>query len=330
VSTASGLDPERRSRLLATKLQVLAKELGVEGGRPSTFPGGAAVAVDGRAVVLAQDAPVRSLGPALAWARQARASSVDLLVEDVAGVLARRAGEFAEPPTVWWVQGREVHAVEPEPLPSPPEPPAAALDLAPSIVAAGADVVVEHGVVAGEVLGLEIARVVEGESGNLRIEAGVGRHDREAFVLLHGEMPTPDALAKVIRAVRRARTPDGGDHPLKRLAQERWLREAVIADPAVVGAERLERHEGPAPRPSVKDAWPAVAVGPGVVVVCSVGIDLDLVPYAADARLAAGDPEARLVLVVPERDDHPATRALAAALRVPAEVVPVRGDWRVV
>ena len=93
------------------------------------------------------------------------------------------------------------------------------------------------------------------------------------------------------------------------------------------------RHEGPLARPSVKEAWPAVAVGDGatgpVVVVCSVGIDLDLVPHAADARLAAtGGHEARLVLVVPERDAHPVTRALAERLVAPAELVPLAGEWR--
>ena len=61
--------------------------------------------------------------------------------------------------------------------------------------------------------------------------------------------------------------------------------------------------------------------------VCSVGIDLDLVPAAAEARLAL-DPEADLVLVVPERDDHPMTRALAERLRMRAEVRTVVGDWR--
>ena len=102
----------------------------------------------------------------------------------------------------------------------------------------------------------------------------------------------------------------------------------MLREPALVGVDHLERHEGPAARPGVKDPWPAVAVGPGVVVVTSVGIDLDLVPFAADARLAAGDPSDRLVLVLPERDDHPVTRALAGLLRVPAEVIPVPGDWR--
>jgi hypothetical protein len=319
----TALDPERRSRLLATKLAVLAKGLGVE-GRPATFPGGAAVADGGRACVLAQDAPGRSLGPALAWARQAGAGSVDLLVEEAAGLLARRAGAFAAPPTVWWVQGRDLHPVEPEALPPPAVVDPRAVDLAPAIVAAGADVVVEHGVVIGEVLGLEIARVTT--DGGARIEAGVGRHDREAFAMVHGDMPAADALAAVVGAARRARTAEG-DHPRQRLAQERWLREVVLADPSVVGAAFLERHEGPLARPGVKEPWPAVAVGDGKVVVCSVGIDLDLVPFAADARLAA-DPGAELVLVVPERDAHPVTLALAAALREPARVVTVPGDWR--
>jgi hypothetical protein len=62
-----------------------------------------------------------------------------------------------------------------------------------------------------------------------------------------------------------------------------------------------------------------------VVVVCSVGIDLDLVPFAADARLAllGRDADAGLVIAVPERDAHAATKALAAALRRPAEIVPL-------
>jgi hypothetical protein len=319
----TALDAERRSRLLAVKLATLAREqLGVDGGEPAPMPGGAALVAGGRAVVLAEDAPARSLGPALAWARQAGASRLDLLVDADAGLLARRAAEFVTPVDVWWVQGRELHPVEPEPLvPSAAAAPEA-LDAAALVRQAGADIVVEHGVVSGEVLGLEVARVVGGA-----LEIGVGRHDREAFAMLHGEVPPAEALATVIAAVREARHPERPDHPLRRLAQERWLREVLVANPSLAGVERLERHEGPVPRPGVKDTWPAVAAGDGAVVVCSVGIDLDLVPFAADARLAV-DASARLVIVVPERDAHPVTRALAAALREPAEVVALPGDWR--
>jgi hypothetical protein len=218
----------------------------------------------------------------------------------------------------------------PAPLAEPPSPPVEALDLAPLLVAAGCDVVVEHGEVGGEVLGLEVARVVVGD-GFTAVQAGVGRHDREAFAMVHGDLPPADALEKVVAAAREHRRADLPDHPLHRLAAERWLREVVLAHPDVAGLDAgtaLERHEGPAPRPNVRDPWPAVAVGPGVVVVTSVGIDLDLVPYAADARLAAAGDDARLVLAVPSRDAHAVTAALAAALAHPAEVVPIADGWR--
>jgi hypothetical protein len=69
------------------------------------------------------------------------------------------------------------------------------------------------------------------------------------------------------------------------------------------------------------------------VVACAVGIAPDLVPAAADARAvldATRDdgPASTLLLAVPERDDHPAVRRVAARLTVPASVVAVPGDWR--
>jgi hypothetical protein len=64
-------------------------------------------------------------------------------------------------------------------------------------------------------------------------------------------------------------------------------------------------------------------------VACSVGIDLDLVPTAAEMR-ALHAPGARLVLAVPARDDHPVTRRIASRLREPAEIVALPDDWRAV
>ena len=58
-----------------------------------------------------------------------------------------------------------------------------------------------------------------------------------------------------------------------------------------------------------------------------LGLDVDLVPVAADARLF-DDRHPRLVLVVPERDDHTLLRRLAERLREPAEVQTVPDDWR--
>jgi hypothetical protein len=277
--------------------------------------------------VLAEEQPARSLGQALAWARQQDVTEVHLLVEDAGGLLARRAALFAQPPRIWQVDGRSLRQANAAPLPEPQALREEVAELARVIAAAGAVPVVEHGVLIGEVEGLEVARVVDTDEG-VRLEVGVGRADRESFQLLHGDMPKAEALARVIATVREHRRPGAEPHPLNRLAAERWLRAKLIADPSIVGATALLPLSPPVPRTNLKDAVPASAVGTDgdghdLLVVCSVGIDLDLVPTAADVRLAAGIAGARLVLAVPERDDHPVTRALAEMLTEPAEVRPV-------
>ena len=57
-------------------------------------------------------------------------------------------------------------------------------------------------------------------------------------------------------------------------------------------------------------------------IVCSVGVDLDVIPYAADARLAASRASVggevhrwRPLVVLPERDLLPVTAELAGQLR---------------
>lgn len=251
---------------------------------------------------------------------------VNIVTEDCAGLLARRASQFADPPVVWFTVGATLEQARPEPvLPPPPLDPRVA-DFAAQIVAAGADPVVEHGRLVGEVHGLEVARVVVGDDGP-RLEIGVGRFDREANALLGGT-----DLAGVVELVRRHRRLDAETHPLKLLARSRWLRAELLADPGLVGADHLAPLAPTVEPPDLRTPWPAPAVGidrdgAPVVVVASVGVDLDLVPAAADARLAAfpetGGRGARLLLAVPPRDAHPVTVALAAALARPAEVVPV-------
>ncbi|CAB4816383.1 unannotated protein [freshwater metagenome] len=110
------------------------------------------------------------------------------------------------------------------------------------------------------------------------------------------------------------------------------MRWRLIRDPQLIGARELQPVQPPLPRDSVKDVGASIAIGVdeqgvSIVVACSVGIDLDVVPTAADAR-ALNDPSARVVIVVPERDDHPATRRLAGRLIGPAEVVGLSGEWR--
>ena len=94
-----------------------------------------------------------------------------------------------------------------------------------------------------------------------RLEVGVGAHDREAFLLIHGAVPPDEALGGVVDGVREHRRVGAAPHPLNRLASERLLRETLLADPSLVGASTLRSAAPPVPRQNVKDAVPCVAVG---------------------------------------------------------------------
>jgi hypothetical protein len=301
--------------------------------------GAALVSGDGsNAWVLGGGPADRSLGPALVWADRQGVDDLQVLVEADAGVVARQAGLFEPSPTVWAVEGTALVPAAPVPTGPRRAAPVAPTELVDLLIDAGVEVVVEDGVLRGEVNGLEVARVVAGETtagvplDAPLLEVGVGKADRELTAMVHGEMAPVDQLERVVEIVRRHRHPDAPRHPLNQLVPDRWLRAVLCRAPGLVGLASLRPAEGPRPRRDLTEREAAVAVGADdggnpVVVACMVGVAADLVPEAADAR-AALDPDARLLLAVRERDDHPSTRRLAAKLRAPADVVPIAGDWR--
>jgi hypothetical protein len=277
------------------------------------------------------------LGPALLWAEKAGVDDLQVVAETAgrAGVMARQATAFQRPPTVWRVVGpgrRE--PARPDPLPpiEPLAPEVAAF--AALLVEAGAEpVAIAGGGLAGEVLGLEVARVVVDGDGP-RLEVGVGKHDREAQRLLRGDVAVEAVLRQAVDTVRRHRRPGAPPHPLNRLARAGWLRAIVVADPGLVGAAHLAPVPSPVAVDDLRQPAPAAAAGVDtegrpLLVVCSVGVDVDLVPAAADARLADAR-RPRLVLAVPEGDDVPPIRRLAARLVAPAEIWPIASPLPVV
>jgi hypothetical protein len=302
-----------------------------------------------RAWVLADSAAARALGPALVWADRHQVAELHLVADDAddrgaPGVLARQAAYFADPPAVWAVEGTSLVATTPSPLP-PRVPAPAPPDLVDLLIDAGVEIVAEGGLVRGEINGLEVARIVHGETTAgepieaPQLEVGVGKADRELTAMVHSGLPAVAQLGRVVTIVREQRRPDALRHPLNQLVPDRWLRAVLCRAPGLVGLAALRPAEGPRPRPNLSERDVAIAVGEAadgdpVVVACSVGIALDLVPQAADARAAidaaagADGPPSRLILAVPERDDHPTIHRLAAQLRVPADVVPIPGDWR--
>lgn len=341
---------ERRRRLLAIKLRALVSDhIGDPvDTEPTEFGSGAGVVVDGAAWVIVDGPAGRTLGASLAWAIRQGARSLDMIVDGEGGQLARRATGFDFPIRVWFPEERTLLPVVAEAAPVAPGPSPDHLDLVALIEAGGARPHTERGVVTGDVRGLEVCRVVdeptigrfaevndvppeliaaraENQNGVI-LEVGVGANDREAFQLIHGHVPKVDALADVVKAVSEVRSVDAPQHPLNRMAPERFLRWQAIEDPGILGLATLEPADPPVPRRSMKHPEPCVAHavdpdGSAVALVFSSGVDLDLVPFVADFALGLDGAVERIVIALPGRDLVSVTRDLAELLARPVEFV---------
>jgi hypothetical protein len=255
-------------------------------------------------------------------------SSLELVVsagEAVAGHLAQRSTYFSLPITVWRIEGTAIVRQTPSPAPAPVAAPVAdaLVDL---LAASGLDVVVEDGVVKGEYLGLELARIVDDDP-DPRLEVGIGRFDREIGSMMHAGEPRATTLERARELVARHRVRDAPPHPLRDLMVSRWVRHDVMADPSLVGARSLEPLESTVTVANLRDPAPAAARGVlegggDVVVVCSGEPDLDLVPVAADIA-ANRAPGAALVLAVADRHLTDIQRRVAAALIDPPRIVAI-------
>ena len=350
------LDDATRRRLLAAKAVGIVRSQGlVPAGEPQPMMGGAATLVEGGgAWVLVQRDAVRALGAALAWfvrhgtdpalPRGARRELRMTCVIDVgadgrpqleaARLVAAKAAALAPPPDVWAVNGSKIEAVAAAPLPrpGPHEPALPAARRLEDAEAARVDVVVhQDGGLTFEVLGLEVARVAR--DGTMAV--GSGKHDREATSELYGDQPTREALVRAAEALRQQRRADAQPGPATFLQRERWLREWVVADPARLASAGVTV-EGPlvpvadpSPPVDLRQPRPAAATAEGgrVLVVCSAGIDLDLVPTAAWLRAWAAPASERVVLLVPTGDDKPILHDMAPLLPVPATVVALDPPW---
>jgi hypothetical protein len=302
-------DLDRRSRLLSIKLRSLVREhlaLTTDPeGTDESFALGAGFLTASAVWVLVDGEASRSLGPVLAWTSQFH-RPVHLLVEQNAGLLARRAQLFDVDITVWHVDGHAISSAIAEPHTASASATDDHLSFVDIIESSGADALVEHGVVVGEVRGLEMCRVVDdATTGEVRLEVGMGRHDREAFTMIHGELPTAQAMRQVIDAVLPHRTEGADSHPFNQFGVERLSRWKAIKDPTSIGFSTLAPADPPVLRTNVKDAVPCVAIGlTGAkrlsTAVFVHGVDLDCVSFAVDAASRLGTQD--VTIAVRRRD----------------------------
>lgn len=323
-----------RARLTVARLAALTRDhLGLTDVVTTPVPGGAVSRCDGRVAAMAADGSQRSVtstvAAALVWADRTAAGSVDLFGDaEAAGALARCAGHLSAPPDCWSVDGKDASPAVPVPLPEWPALPSDVAALADEIRAGGADVVVQHGIVIGEVEGLEVARAVAHEDG-ARFHVGVGAVDQEAWAIMGetiGIAPATADLERIVAEVRRHR-PGDGSHPFARFCPEGALKARLVRDPSIVGAATLAPVPTPDPRPDLRTPWPSAAAGDDLdgeplLVVCSVGIHPDAVVTAAEMR-AVDDRQPRTIVVVPERDRHDVLVSLGRRFDPPIEIVGV-------
>lgn len=309
-------------QLQRVKLKALIADAGAQVAKVTDVGLCAALDATGCAWVLIDGAA--GLGAAIAWTARHDAVRLHVIAESDAPSVARQAGYFAVPIEVSTLDGRALVPVHPAPLAVPRPAPNDHLAMIDTIAAAGATPIVEHGVVAGEVCGLEVCRVIDDpETGEPRLDVGVGAHDREMYHMLHGDVPAQQALADVVNTVAALRAGDAGPHPLNALARERLLRARAVEHPELIGATSVAAAQPPVPRQSLKDAVPCVALatidGHQQAAVFSAGVDLELIVVAAEARAALDVDDA--VVVVPARDALAIQQLISDQLRRPIRIM---------
>ena len=303
--------------------------------QPTTFNTGAGLVIDDVAYVLIADHKVDPLGAALAWALQRNATTLELIVDEPGETLAARTAGLSYQARAWRAVGTELAPVDDVDLApiggADPDAPAY-VALRETIRSSGCDVLVEHGVMLGEVLGLEVARVVTEVDGSLTTRVGVGLYDQEAHALMHASEMIEARLEQVVAEVRSHRNGDVAPHPLNRAARERWLRSLVLADPTLVGLSSASAIDPLKVRGGVREAQPVAAMGIAnderVLVVASSGVDLGLVSAAAGYLHRLDAPADRIVLLLPERDHHEIIGRQAGLLAAPADLVSIADPWR--
>jgi len=305
-----------------TRLRAATSSLGiddephdVELGHVAAFVRGGRLWLD--ATDFSERDALRALGAGLLWAVRNGVDGLGVLGADEFGAIARQADYFALPIEVF-VAGERGVAPAATAAHQRIEPHGEHLVVAERIRRAHADVVIEHGVVGGEVLGLEVCRVVDEPDGP-RLRVGVGAHDRETFQMVHGDDADVTQLTRVVAEVAEHRRDPERRHPLARLAVERAMRYRAIVEPARVGMRELQPAEPPLRRDNLKDPVPCCAVGTAIngsraLVVFAGGLEPILLPFAADAvdRIDRG---AELHIAVAEKTMLPTIAQLAATMR---------------
>jgi hypothetical protein len=306
-------------RLAAVKLRAIASAVGfnTSDATPQDFPFGAGLTHQHRGALYVTRDHIRTIGPTLLWMQKHHLTEVDLVIEGDAGIPARRAQALTCNLRVWQMLNGTLQPATPAPHLPKIQPPDSHEQFVSLIQHCGADVVREHGILTGEVLGLEVCRVVDTPEGP-KLEVGVGAIDRETFQLVHAHRSIEDSLTEVATFVTQHRMPGAPHHPLGKMAGERLLRHLILNNPQLINAKELQPAEPPLPRTSLRDHNPCVATGTNtentpIVAVFTDTIDIDIIGFAIDAQLRE-HPHAHITISSYAGNLTPSLRSVAEAI----------------
>lgn len=329
------LDQARREGLERSRALALARDafaFDVEQASVAARPFGVVVAQAQRHLVVVGSDDLAALGGLLMWMDREGIEDPTVVFEHHGPVQARRLSLLAPQAEVWSLAAGRVEPAVSAPVPEPHPTPDDVAHLVAMIERCGAEPVNEDGIIRAEVAGLEVGRIVTGPSGS-SLEVGVGRFDREAGVLLHADRPIEPTLADTVARIANHRRAGAPSDAVNRLARERWLRQLVMNDPALVGIVDPVLVEPIPPRVSLLESVPAAVMGRAggeadsdrVLVVCSVGVALDLIPSTAD--LVARHQPDQVRFVLPARDQFSFVERSANRLGLPVRFLNVAVPW---
>ena len=309
--------------------------------------GSAVVSQDGATAWVVLELPVAaSLGGVLAWAAKSApsASTVHaLLPSDMtiwrypAGVWARLASYFDVDCHIHELTPQGCAEVSPTLLAGKSDAPDGARALRDVLAEARLEVVEEAGIIRGEVLGLEVARIMElgaehralagldleaaDSDPMFGIDIGVGKFDQEIGRMLQTETVPVAALTRTADYVRLNRSVDAGPHPLAMLCRERWLRIDWLAQRGI-DLDDACFVEPPIEREALRESSICGVLIDNALHAFATGIDLDTIPQVADMAARCESERSGAVVSLDEVHLYVADPTLA---RVQQRLVPRLG-----
>lgn len=328
---------------------------GTADGTTFDFPAGAALLrPDGLWILVDKPGP-GVVGGAVVLAHRSTATALTLIFNDASAAreAATLCAPFALDITVCTAHELDLRPVlvDEAPIIDRLAPSDAVLDaFAEEFVACGAEPVRTDASLVGEVLGLEVGRVViDFDNTQARIEVGVGHNDREARIQqgvwfdislgVAAHTPgTPDDqatrlelvdLERTVEHIASIRVKDAHPQPATLLARAAWLRHSACSDSSALDLDDLRPVRPGAERGLNLDDV-AFAIGSRqnmpVLAAFATGTRLDSLPLTASIR-DRHVPTTPWLLCLAEGPGTALMVDLAGQLRVPPTVHVLRAPW---